>query len=612
MIKNFKELVQELKSQIPIQELISEYTTIKKSGRGFAALCPFHDDHHPSLQIHPQKGIFKCFVCGTGGDLITFYSLINKKKWSEAVTELALKYGLKIEYGTESKTETQIKNKLLEINKTVLELFKRNLLTSHGSDALSYLKTQRKLSDSTINKFELGFAENKWDSILNYLTKDKKYPQELIIASGLFVIREGDGTYYDRFRNRIIFPIYDENNNVLGFGGRTITSDEPKYLNSPDTLIFTKGHTLYGFNFAKDEIKKSDYTILTEGYLDVISAYQSGLINTVASLGTALTLNQARLLSKYTESKKVYLCLDFDEAGKRALESVFRLSQGINQHVKIDFRVSGNLNAKDLDEALKTYEVDTIRYKIVNGDKLINFVLDKYINAYNTISNEINKSNILDELIGITESVNDPIEKKESIKYLSHKLNLEEEIINIKLNQKKKQLKNKFIRTKEKTQSEDDRFKMHSPERYKHAEMELLILYIFSFPHNVKEIRENLSSFIFLDDKNKLIKEYLDSINSQEIKSQEVINQLLIEFNEYKHVMEAITNIAWHMETSYSEENNNYQKIKDSIIKQAQESITWWITNKQKMASLKASLKECKTKEEESKVLQEMMDILKK
>src|SRR3989338_9019043 len=147
MIKNFQELVSQIKSQVPIQELIAEHITIKKSGRGYVALCPFHDDHHPSMQIHPQKGIFKCFACGTGGDLIAFYALMNKKKWSEVVPELAVKYGLKVEYGEENKTETQIKKQLYELNNEALNFFKKNLFLSYGEKALEYLKEKRRLTD---------------------------------------------------------------------------------------------------------------------------------------------------------------------------------------------------------------------------------------------------------------------------------------------------------------------------------------------------------------------------------------------------------------------------------------------------------------------------------
>lgn len=612
MIKNFQEIVSQIKSQVPIQELISEFIPIKKSGRGFVALCPFHDDHHPSLQIHPQKGIFKCFACGTGGDLITFYALINKKKWSEVIPELASKYNLKVEYGNESKTEVQIKTQLYDLNRDALSFFKNNLHQHDGGDAFKYLINKRQLSNDTLEKYEIGYALNSWDALFNYLSKEKKYTHELIIASGLFIPRENQQGYYDRFRNRVIFPIFNENYKVIGFGGRTLNNEEVKYINSPETIIFNKGQNLYGLNFAKEEIKKLDYTILTEGYFDVISAQTKGLLNTVATLGTALTVNQARLLTKYTNSKLIYLCLDTDMAGKKAIESIFRLSQEINRFVNLDLRVVISLPSKDLDESLISYSPTEIKEKILNSQKLINFIFDKIANDYNKASSDIDKKMILDELIEIIISIRDPIEQKENTKYIAHKLNIEEELINLKIRNKQKIQKQKALRFKEiKMEDEDETFKMYSFERFKHAELELLALYISSFPHKVKEVRADLDSFEFLDEKHKLIKEFIDNMNNIDLRPQVVIDNLILEYNEYKHLMSIISDLAWRIETDQLETENNYLKNKSKLISEAKESINWWITNKQKMKLLTNTLKDCKNTDEEKKVLSQMINLIK-
>lgn len=612
MIKNFQEIVSQIKSQVPIQELISEFIPIKKSGRGFVALCPFHDDHHPSLQIHPQKGIFKCFACGTGGDLITFYALINKKKWSEVIPELASKYNLKVEYGNESKTEAQIKTQLYDLNRDVLSFFKNNLHQHDGGDAFKYLINNRQLSKDTLEKYEIGYALNSWDALFNYLSKEKKYTHELIIASGLFIPRENQQGYYDRFRNRVIFPIFNENYKVIGFGGRTLNNEEVKYINSPETIIFNKGQNLYGLNFAKEEIKKLDYAILTEGYFDVISAQTKGLLNTVATLGTALTVNQARLLTKYTNSKLIYLCLDTDMAGKKAIESIFRLSQEINRFVNLDLRVVISLPSKDLDESLISYSPTEIKEKILNSQKLINFIFDKIANDYNKASSDIDKKMILDELIEIIISIRDPIEQKESTKYISHKLNIEEELINLKIKNKQKIQRQKTLRFKEiKTEDEDETFKMYSFERFKHAELELLALYISSFPHKVKEVKADLDNFEFLDEKHKLIKEFIDNMNNIDLRPQTVIDNLILEYNEYKHLMSIISDLAWRIDTDQLETDNNYLKNKSKVISEAKESINWWITNKQKMKLLTDTLKDCKNTDEEKEILSQMINLIK-
>lgn len=608
MIKNFQELISQIKAQVPIQELISEFVPVKKSGRGYVALCPFHDDHHPSLQIHPQKGIFKCFSCGTGGDLITFYALITKKKWSEVIPELALKYGLKVEYGNISKTEIQIKNQLYELNRVALDFFKNNLFTQTSRDALDYLKTTRKLSQETIEKYEIGLALNSWDSLYNYLTKEKHFTGELVIASGLFVLKENGQNYYDRFRNRIIFPIFNENFNVIGFGGRALSKeDTAKYLNSPETLIFSKGQILYGLNFAKDEIKKCDYAILTEGYIDVITSHQNGLLNTVATLGTALTPAQARLLTKYTESKRVYLCMDTDMAGKKAVESIFHLIQEISHLTNIDIRVANTLESKDLDEELIHTNPQVVKERIENSQKIVHFIFDKATKEYINSSSEITKKSILEEIIETIMAIKDPIEQKEGIKYICHKLNIEEELMNLKLKDKLKSLKQKANKyQKSEIKKEEDTFKMYSSERFMHAELELLALYISLFPY-IEEIKKDLQQIEFIDEKHKLIKDFLDNLTPPQISPQEVINQLIFEFNEYKHIMSVISDLAWRLET----DDTAYSKKKDKILTEAKEWINWWVTNKQKMKILTDLLKDCKTGNEENKVLTQMMELIK-
>ena len=608
MIRNIQELIKQIKEQIPINEFIAEYLSVKKSGRNYVALCPFHNDSNPSLHINPEKGIFKCFSCGTGGDLIYFYSQYQKKNFGEAIEDISTKYGFKVEYGKANNVETQLKTQLYELNRVTLDFFKSKLLASTGTDTIDYLTNKRSLKKETIEKFDLGLAENSWDSLFNYLSFEKKYPQELIIASGLFIPRENGNGYYDRFRNRVIFPILSENNNVIGFGGRILTSDEPKYLNSPETLVFNKGSILYGFNFAKDEIKKDDSVILTEGYLDVISAHQAGLTNTVATLGTALTPNQAKLLGKYTESKKVYLCMDSDKAGKKSVENIFRLLNSPGSNITLDVRVLSDLGGvKDLDEAVKTLELAELKNKISTSQNLIYFILDRAETEYLSTQSEILRKTILDQTISILSEIKDPIEKRHCTKYLCHKLNIEEELLNLRLRDKSRS--NKSKQSKEKEVSLEDGLIMHTTERFKHAEIELLTLYLSSFPDNVQEIKTALATLDFLDEKHKLIKDYIDSISIENITPNEVISKLMLEFNEYKHLMNTVSELAWKIESDLL---SSYSKNKDKILKEAKEWIEWWINNKQKLKSLTEMLKDCKdNKEGEKDILLQIMQVVK-
>ena len=608
MIKNLQDLVLQIKEQIPIHELVSEYIPLKKSGRSYVALCPFHNDHKPSLHVNSEKGIFKCFSCGTGGDIIHFYSQINKKKFYESVLDLAMKYGFRIEHGEENLPEVKLKNNLLELNRDALNFFKRNLFLEDTKDALNYLTNIRKYGQEVIAKYELGFALNSWNALLKYLTHEKHYSNDCIASSGLFVQKENSDDYYDRFRNRIIIPIYNESSSIIGFGGRTISNEEPKYLNSPETLIFNKGSCLYGLNFAKEEIKKLDFVILTEGYFDVITAHQKGLLNTVATLGTALTGKQARILAKYTESKKLCLCLDSDRAGKKAAEGVFKVINDKQNPVFLDVSVVSNLGGKDLDETLNSNSTEFVINKIKSAQQLINFVLDEITCLYGDDQSAVQKKNIFDQVLEILGDIKDPIEQREYLKYLSHKLNIEEELLVIKLRDKlktKQKFKKDLLQASSKNEKE---YTMYTSERFKQAELELLALYICSFPDNNLNIKSELNKIDFIDDKHKLIKDYLDNISDQKATKEQILNNLMIEFADFKHIMSLVSEIAWRI---HSDDTSTYTKSENKILQEAGEWINWWAKNKHQLKTLTGQLKDCKDQNEEIKILSQMVNVVK-
>ena len=609
MIKNFQELIQQIKDQIPIHELISEYIPLKKSGRSYVALCPFHDDHKPSMHVNSEKGIFKCFSCGTGGDIIYFYSQINKKKFPEAIADLAAKYNLKVEYGTENTAEFQLKNEIFNINRDAVEFYKRNLFQDDNKSALEYLTDVRGYDLETIKKYELGFALNSWDSLYKFLLRGNKYSNDVIISSGLFSQKENSGDLYDRFRNRIIIPIFNEVGSVIAFGGRAVMDEEPKYLNSPETPVFHKGSCLYGLNSAKEEIKKSDFVILTEGYFDVITAHKYGLLNTVAPLGTALTGKQARLLGKYSESKKLCLCLDSDKAGRKAVESVFRLINDSQNPVFLDVTVISDLGGKDLDETLKLNGKDFLLRKISSAQKIVNFILDSTIQSYLEISSAAEKKNIFELILDVICNIADPVEQKTSTGYVAHKLAIEEEMLAVKVKDKLRS-KQGFRKDSRQSASQDEgTHTMHTSERFKQAELELLSLYVCSFPHNKLKIKNELEKIEFIDDKHKLIKDYLDNISENDIVPEQVLTRLMTEFNEFKHIMISVSEIAWRIN---SESVSAYVKSEEKILKESKEWIGWWVKNKQQLKSLSDKLKDCKDNGEGTKILSEMIEVVRK
>ena len=309
-----EDIIEEVRMKNDIVDVISQYVKLTRKGNSYFGLCPFHNEKTPSFSVTPSKQMYYCFGCGAGGNVFTFVMEYENFTFGEALKYLADRAGVelpKIEYSKEAKAKAEKKAQLLEINKQAAQYFYYQLRRENGRNAHDYL-TGRGLSEETIRKFGLGYSDKYSDDLYKFL-KSKNYSDELLRESGLFNTDERHGMY-DKFWNRVIFPIMDVNNRVIGFGGRVMGDGKPKYLNSPETKIFDKSRNLYGLNIARTTRKS--YLILCEGYMDVIAMHQAGFTNAVASLGTALTSGHASLLKRYTQ--EVLLLYDSDEAGIRA------------------------------------------------------------------------------------------------------------------------------------------------------------------------------------------------------------------------------------------------------------------------------------------------------
>ena len=309
-----EDIIEEVRMKNDIVDVISQYVKLTRKGNSYFGLCPFHNEKTPSFSVTPSKQMYYCFGCGAGGNVFTFVMEYENFTFGEALKYLADRAGVelpKIEYSKEAKAKAEKKAQLLEINKQAAQYFYYQLRRENGRNAHDYL-TGRGLSEETIRKFGLGYSDKYSDDLYKFL-KSKNYSDELLRESGLFNTDERHGMY-DKFWNRVIFPIMDVNNRVIGFGGRVMGEGKPKYLNSPETKIFDKSRNLYGLNIARTTRK--NYLILCEGYIDVIAMHQAGFTNAVASLGTALTSGHASLLKRYTQ--EVLLLYDSDEAGIRA------------------------------------------------------------------------------------------------------------------------------------------------------------------------------------------------------------------------------------------------------------------------------------------------------
>ncbi len=354
------ELVEEIRAKNDIVDVISGYVRIQKKGANYMGLCPFHNEKSPSFSVSASKQIYHCFGCGAGGNVFTFLMNYENYTFQEAVKELADRAGValpELEYSAQMKKENDKKAVLLEINKEAAKYFYFQLRQEQGKIGYRYL-TGRQLSEDTIKKFGLGFA-NKTSNDLTIYLKKKGYTDEQIIQAGLASADERYGTH-DKFWNRVIFPIMDINHRAIGFGGRVMGEGTPKYLNSPETLVFDKSRNLYGLNFARTARKNN--MILCEGYMDVIALHQAGFTQAVASLGTAFTAGQANLLRRYTEN--VLLSYDSDGAGtSAALRAV-----GILREVGLTGKIIDLKPYKDPDEFIKNLGAEAFQERIDNAE----------------------------------------------------------------------------------------------------------------------------------------------------------------------------------------------------------------------------------------------------
>lgn len=336
--------IEELRYRCDIEQIVSSYTNLKRAGRTLKGLCPFHSEKTPSFVVYPENNSFYCFGCGAGGDIITFVRMAEHLEYIEALRFLAERAGMALPEDAQNDESAKIKLRILELNREAARFFYSVLISPQGKRGLDYFRA-RGLTDKTIKRFGLGYSPESWDSLKNHLAKKGFSENEMLQAA---VVRKNDrGGTYDQFRDRVMFPIIDLRGNVIGFGGRNLGDQKPKYLNSSDTPAFKKSRGLFAMNFAKSS--KQPRLILCEGYMDAIAIHQAGFDNAVATLGTALTPEQARLISQYVP--EVVLSYDSDTAGRKATD---RATQLLSQ-VGLKVRVLNIPNAKDPDEFIKKF-----------------------------------------------------------------------------------------------------------------------------------------------------------------------------------------------------------------------------------------------------------------
>ena len=359
--------IEEVQQRVDIVDVISEHIVLKKRGKDFLGLCPFHNEKTPSFSVSQDKQLYYCFGCSEGGNTYKFLMEIGKQSFAEVVLDLARKYQVEVktvepEQRQEIQRQLTLKEQLYEIVAIASSFFQHALQQSQGEAALTYLCQQRNIAQTTISSFELGYAPPGWETLYRYLVEQKRYPVNLVEQAGLIKARKSSG-YYDVFRDRLIIPISDLQGRIIGFGSRSLRDeDQPKYLNSPETPLFDKSKTLFALDKARSNISQTDCAIVVEGYFDAIALHEAGIDNVVASLGTAFTQDQLKQLLRFTPSKQVILNFDADNAGTKATERAISEVEDLVYGGVVQLRILNLPDGKDADEFIKSRDDGVVIY----------------------------------------------------------------------------------------------------------------------------------------------------------------------------------------------------------------------------------------------------------
>lgn len=564
-MKYRSEDIDNLINQLKIEEVVGEVVELKKSGANYKGLCPFHQDTTPSFSVSPSKNICKCFSCGAGGNPVTFYSQYYKISFEEAAEQLAKKYNIPLRAYKINMTQEKENDKFYRIMNEAHRFFQERIFENDGRKALEYL-SGRGVNPKFIRENEIGFAPNEWNALYDYLVI-KGFDKEDIITLGL--AKEGDKRIYDAFRNRIMFPIYSPQGSIIAFGGRTLeTSKEiPKYINSPDTPIFKKGKNLYGIKDKGNVLRKKNYSILMEGYMDVLSAHLYGFDVALAALGTAFTLEQGQLLKRYTNN--VILSLDMDKAGQSATEKTAMILKNLGFNI----RVLSFQNAKDPDEFLKKYGKDEFLKAVKNSLEIFDFLYELYSREYD-LSNIMSKQNFIERFKEFFQNVESSLEKTLYLDKLSKALNIDKSILqDILINN------NKYRELKNSTYSEEKENREKTPvgNTLEDLTMELIlsdISYYDYFKEKIpesplcrkmfmlfKEMREQGETF-----NGKMLKEFIEKGSLSEKEAEKVLMLQIYSIDDYSDTRKREADLKEIFTSWFRKELKEAQKVRENIM----------------------------------------------
>ncbi|MBQ8886431.1 MAG: DNA primase [Candidatus Gastranaerophilales bacterium] len=444
--KTYSEVIDEIRNRLDILDVVQSRVVLKKKGANYWGCCPFHGEKTPSFCVNIQKGIFKCFGCGEGGDAISFLMKINNQSFMEVIRDLAQQFNIELPETTgNSKQYAEEKQKIKDCLDKTCEFYNKNLLTlPEAKGALEYLEN-RGITKEIIEEYKLGYSPKGYFDLQKKLSSN--FDKDILIKAGLIVKTE-KGDLVDRFRHRIMIPIRDEAGAVIAFGARAIeVNQNPKYLNSPDTILYNKSRILYGIDIAKDKMLEDDYVVIMEGYFDVISAQSAGLKNTVASCGTALTVDHVRLIAKYSKSRKIYLSFDTDSAGLKATQrstdvikeafaglgnlKIFDQSySGLSENkYTCEIRVIAPFDSKDPDEYIREFGIEQYKKYIKKAPLLLDFQIEQILKDFNNDFSPTDKLAMVKKIMPLIEEIPNSIVQNEYIKLLSDRMKVDEKAL---------------------------------------------------------------------------------------------------------------------------------------------------------------------------------------
>ena len=382
-----KDTIDQVSQKADIVDIVSERVVLRKSGANFRGACPFHNGTNASaLTVSPARQMYHCFNCDVSGGAVKFLMEIDKRSFSDVVLELAKRYNVPIqtvqpEKAQEIQRQISHRDRLYEVMGLTTSFYQHALYAPQGREALAYLTEKRQMSKETIQKFQLGYAPAGWETLMGYLVQQKQIPVSLVEEAGLIVARKTGNGFYDRFRDRLMIPINDPRGRVIAFGGRSLGDEEPKYLNSPETELFSKGSVLFAMDHARDLISKSDQAIVVEGYFDAIALHQAGIGQAIATMGVALNADQMKQLLRYTESKNVILNFDADKAGITAAEKAIAGFKELVFNGTVQLRVLTMPDGKDADDYLKQHSADAYRNLLKNAPLFLDWQIDQILSG---------------------------------------------------------------------------------------------------------------------------------------------------------------------------------------------------------------------------------------